>query len=276
MFSSRRWSLRVPGIGTIHGRCASNQARAIWAVVACLAAGDGAEQVDESLVGPPGLGVEARDGGADVVVGERGVLVDRAGEEAFAERAEGHEADAEFFEGRQDVGLGAPPPQGVLALHGGDGLDGVSATDGGGGGLGHAEVLDLAGRDEFLDGAGDVFDGHVGVDAVLVEQVDGVDAQPGEGGVGDLLDVFGSAGQAGLAAVGVEREAELGGDDDLAAERLQGFADEFLVDERAVDLGGVEEGDAAFDRGADQGDVVGPVGGGAIALAHAHGAEADG
>ena len=31
MFSSRRSSFVVPGIGTIHGRQASNQASAIWA-----------------------------------------------------------------------------------------------------------------------------------------------------------------------------------------------------------------------------------------------------
>jgi hypothetical protein len=65
-----------------------------------------------------------------------------------------------------------------------------------------------------------------------------------------------------LATVGVEGEPELGGDDDLAAEGFEGFADEFFVDERPVDLGGVEEGDAAFDGGADQGDVVWPVGSG--------------
>src|SRR6266566_1193924 len=33
MFSSRRCGLVVPGIGTIHGLCASSQARAIWAGV---------------------------------------------------------------------------------------------------------------------------------------------------------------------------------------------------------------------------------------------------
>jgi hypothetical protein len=34
MFSSSRSSLRVPGMGTIHGCRASNQARATWAGVA--------------------------------------------------------------------------------------------------------------------------------------------------------------------------------------------------------------------------------------------------
>ena len=45
----------------------------------------------------------------------------------------------------------------------------------------------------------------------------------------------------GQAAVGVEGEPELGGDDDLAAERFDGFPDEFLVDERAVYLRYVEK-----------------------------------
>jgi hypothetical protein len=34
MFSSSRSSLVVPGIGTIHGSCASSRARAIWVGVA--------------------------------------------------------------------------------------------------------------------------------------------------------------------------------------------------------------------------------------------------
>ena len=40
----------------------------------------------------------------------------------------------------------------------------------------------------------------------------------------------------------------------------EGLADELLVDERAVDLGGVEERDAALDGGANQRDVVRPFG----------------
>ena len=49
-------------------------------------------------------------------------------------------------------------------------------ADGGRGRLGQAEVPDLAGPDQLLDGAGDVLDRHVRVDAVLVEQVDVVGA----------------------------------------------------------------------------------------------------
>jgi hypothetical protein len=53
----------------------------------------------------------------------------------------------------------------------------------------------------------------------------------------------------------IDREAELGGDHDLSRIGAQRLADEFLVGERAIDFGGVEEGDAAFDRRADQVDL---------------------
>ena len=50
--------------------------------------------------------------------------------------------------------------------------------------------------DQVLHRAGDVLDRHFGIDAVLVEQIDGVDLEPLERGVGDLLDVLGPAVQA--------------------------------------------------------------------------------
>ena len=39
-------------------------------------------------------------------------------------------------------------------------------------------MLHLAGCDEFFDRARDVLDGNVGVDSVLIEEVDGVDLEP--------------------------------------------------------------------------------------------------
>ena len=92
-----------------------------------------------------------------------------------------------------DVVFGFAPPQRVLALQGGDGLDGVGAADAADAGFGQSEVADLAGGDEVADGAGDVFDGDVRVDAVLVEEVDVVGAQPAQRVVGDLSDAFGPA-----------------------------------------------------------------------------------
>ena len=54
--------------------------------------------------------------------------------------------------------------------------------------------------------------------------------------------------------VGTEIVAELGGDHDLVPDGGQRFAHQFLVRERTVDLGGVEEGDAALDGRTDQRD----------------------
>src|SRR5271166_4577951 len=72
-FSSSRWSLVVPGIGTIQGFCANSQASAICAGVAFF---------------------------------ELGVLAHRAGQEALTERAVGHETDAQFLAGIENpIGL---------------------------------------------------------------------------------------------------------------------------------------------------------------------------
>ena len=64
----------------------------------------------------------------------------------------------------------------------------------------------------------------------------------------------GPAVEPGLLAV-LDVEAELGGDHHLVADRRERLADQLLVGEGAVDLGGVEEGDAALDRRADQRDA---------------------
>ena len=61
------------------------------------------------------------------------------------------------------------------------------------------------------------------------------------------FDVLRPAIEPALLPVGIELEAELGGDHDLLAHRSKRFAHELFVRERPVDLGRVEEGDAALD-----------------------------
>ena len=68
------------------------------------------------------------------------------------------------------------------------------------------------------------------------------------------LIVLGAAVEAAGLTARSEVEAELGRDHDLVADGLERLADELFVGERAVDLRGVEEGDAALDGGADQRD----------------------
>ena len=59
-----------------------------------------------------------------------------------------------------------------------------------------------------------------------------------------LPDIFRAAVQVLLPVRARQLEAELGGDHHLVADRLQRLADHLLVRERAIDLGGVEEGHA--------------------------------
>ena len=56
----------------------------------------------------------------------------------------------------------------------------MGSADRRGGGLREAEVAYLPGLDQFPDSTGDVLDGNVGVDPVLVEQVDDVGAEPSQ------------------------------------------------------------------------------------------------
>jgi chorismate mutase len=91
---------------------------------------DFAEHLDQRLVRLSSLRREARNDVAEVGAVERRVLVDRAREEALAERAEGDEVDAELLERRQDLLLGLSPPQRIYALEGSDRLNGMGAPDG--------------------------------------------------------------------------------------------------------------------------------------------------
>jgi hypothetical protein len=73
-------------------------------------------------------------------------------------------------------------------------------------------MLDFALGDKVLDCARHVLYRHLGIDAMLIEQVDHLDAQPLQRSVADLADVLGPAIHGGLLArLGINREAELGG-----------------------------------------------------------------
>ena len=71
-------------------------------------------------------------------------------------------------------------------------------------------------------------------------------------------------------------EAELGGDDDLVAERRHAFAENPFDLVRTVRLGGVEERDASVERGPDDVEHLGPARDrGLVRAAHVLDAEAD-
>ena len=116
IFSSKRSSLRVPNSGTIHGFCASSQARADLGGRCVVPLTDLANKIDKRLIGLSCLCREARNLAAEIDVGKLGARIDLAGQEALPERTERHKADAEFLQCRQDFGFGLAGPEGVLAL----------------------------------------------------------------------------------------------------------------------------------------------------------------
>jgi hypothetical protein len=93
----------------------------------------------------------------------------------------------------------------------------------------------------------------------------------------DLCDHCWVAGHpaARLALDRVDVPAELGGDHHAVFYWRERFANEFLVDIRPVDLGGVEEGDAEVDGSADDVEHLRPVGSVAVTAGHAHAAQPD-
>ena len=178
----------------------------------------------------------------------------------------------------QDLVLHVAGPQGVLGLERGDRLDGVGAADRGRRCLGEPEVSDLALGDEIGDGSCCLLDRRVGVDAVLVVEVDVVGAEASQRALDGCTDVGGAAvGAEGVPVAVVLHEAELGGDLHLVAAALDGASDELLAVEGPVDLGGVDVGDAELEGAVDGADGLGVVerSAGGVGAGHGHGAEAD-
>jgi hypothetical protein len=193
---------------------------------------------------------------ADVAFGEACLGVDGAGQEADAERAPRHEADAEFLADPEHLRLRSAPEHGILALDGRDGQLGMRPAQRLEPHLAKAPVQHLALGLEVLDRTRHVLDRHGGIDSVLVEEVDTIGAKALQHALHRRLDVVGPADEAGAARAGfqIDVPAELRGDHDLVAERLDRLAEDALHLVRSVGLRRVEEGDAPLEGHAD--DVV--------------------
>src|SRR5271157_813148 len=185
---------------------------------------DAGEQINQGLIRLESLRREARQGAAEVGTVELRIFVDLAREETLAQWAVRDQADSEFLQGRYHFLLRSPRPQRIFALESSERLDCVCATDGLHSCFGKAEVLDLAFLNQVLHRSRYVFDWHVRVNPMLIEQVDDIHPEPLERSLGGLLDVLRPAVQArrtfhsaGI-EIGTEVEPEFGGDRHLLAE----------------------------------------------------------
>ena len=91
--------------------------------------------------------------------------------------------------------------------------------------------------------------------------------------VAGLLHVLGSSIHADRASAGVADDSEFRGENDFVAASGNRAADELFIASEAVDIGGVEQGDAAIDGGMNRGDGFGFVRR-AVEFGHAHAAQA--
>src|SRR6185369_13595535 len=150
--------------------------------------------------------------------------------------------------------------QGVLALQRAERMHAVRAPHGVGRGLGEAEEADLARLHAALHAAHGLLDRHLGIDAVLVVEVDDVHAEPLEAGVARLHDVL----RAAVDHVGAARVlhlAELGDEDHAVTPALERLAEQLLVVAPAVHVGRVDVIDAEVDGALDERDRLAVVGG---------------
>src|SRR5438270_4760878 len=113
--------------------------------------------------------------------------------------------------------------------------------------LGKSEVLDLALLDQLLHRSCNVFDGHIRIDTMLIEEIDHIGLKAFERSLGNLLDVLWPAVQPCRRtlhrSVGLRRyiEAELGGDHYPIAHGSECLTNQLLVDVRPIDLRRIEE-----------------------------------
>ena len=150
MFSSRRCSLVVPGIGTIHGFCASSQASAICAGVAFLCRRDRAEHDRRA----PGWPCDASGEKRGTML-RKSVLVEGACSSSIVpvrkplpSGLNGTKPMPSSSQSRQDLRFGLAPPQRIFALQRRDRLHRMRAADRLHAGFRQAEMLDLALADQ--------------------------------------------------------------------------------------------------------------------------------
>jgi hypothetical protein len=113
-------------------------------------------------------------------------------------------------------------------------------------------VANLACLDQLGKRADRLLDRRLGVDAVLVVEVDVVGAEAPQGGLASLAHVLGAtADAAGPGVAGIDHDPELGRQHHLVAPPADRRADQLLVRVGAVDVRGVEEVDAQLQRPVD-------------------------
>src|SRR6185437_12943877 len=135
------------------------------------------QQIDQGLTRLSILRVKARNGVAEIRTVEFCCFVDLAREKARAQRAKWNESNPKLFERRQEGLFWLSPPQRVLTLNRSHWLDRMGAPDGLHSCFRKTEMLHFARPNQVFDRSGYVFNGNVGIDPMLIQQVDDIDLE---------------------------------------------------------------------------------------------------
>src|SRR5436305_15041290 len=108
-------------------------------------------------------------------------------------------------------------------------------------GIREAQEADLAFTDELAHRADRVLNGSVGIYAVLVVEINVIHAKATEAGFAGFFHVLGLAIDTASHGIGgVANDSELSGEDDLVALDFDGACDQFIVEVRPINIGGIQ------------------------------------
>ncbi len=199
------------------------------------------------------------------------------GKEATGEDSVSRCGDAELGERGEDRPFRGAADQRVLDLQITDRVHLRGAADGIGADLGETDVADVARLHHLGDGADGILDGHRRIETRWTVDVDVIDAEPRQAVREEVLRRRGPCVVAQERAVRAAQSAELDAQQGLVpATAGKRPADEQLVLAHGVEVAGVDEVHAAFERGVDRRDPLRLI---AVAVhaagAHPHAAESE-
>ena len=119
--------------------------------------------------------------------------------------------------------------------------------------LGQAEMAHFAFFNEARHRTDRFFDRYIGVDPMLVVEIDCIDPEPFQRTFTGPADIFRRAVDAAKAVL-VKGKAEFGRNHEAVAFAGNGPAQKLFIAVRAVNFSGIEKGDAQFNRAIDRGD----------------------
>src|SRR4029079_9301190 len=110
------------------------------------------------------------------------------------------------------------------------------------------QILDLSGFHQIAHCPDGIFDWYVGIDSMLIVEIDAIDAQTLERSVTGRAHVFRSTVDRSYRRIGrVAYDGKLCSYDHIIAMVSKCFAHQFFICERAVRIGGIKEIDSQLE-----------------------------